>query len=272
MKPPSATSRPAPAKPPGGYLWVVNVPGGSLFYHWGVGRGTAALIECVGENRPGVIQCDAPGTYTSYWKKQAGELLKLMSCLAHIRRNFHDVVERGPHPHAALVLRLIARLYRIEDQLREAKAGPALLEAVRASHSAMIYHRTGRIMKVLLKRHRPQHLMGKALAYGLANWDRLGEYLRDGRIEIDNNLAENAVRPLRLGEKNWLFFGSKNAGHAAAIIYTIVENCRRHAIAPEPYLAELLNKLPVTHDPLVIESLTPASLAAATRRSKTRAA
>jgi len=263
---------PGTGKAPQGYLWVVNVPGGSLFYHWGVGRGTAALIECVGESRPGVIQCDALGTYTSYWKKQAEGSLCLMSCLAHIRRNFHDVFESGPHPHAALVLRLIARLYRIEEQLREAKAGPALREAVRASQSAMIYHRTGRIMKALLKRHRPQHVMGKALAYGLANWERLGEYLRDGRIEIDNNLAENAVRPLKLGEKNWLFFGSKNAGHAAATIYTIVENCRRHGIVPEPYLAGLLDKLPVIHDPLVIDSLTPARLAAAASRRNTRAA
>ena len=74
--------------------------------------------------------------------------------------------------------------------------------------------------------------MGKALAYGLSNWERLGEYLGDGRIEIDNNLAESgpAVRPLKLGEKNWLFFGSKNAGHAATI-YTIAENCRRNTRA-----------------------------------------
>jgi len=258
---------PGTGRAPQGYLWVVNVPGGSLFYHWGIGRGIEALAECVGETRSGIIQCDALSTYTSYRKKQAGETeLHLMACLAHIRRNFHDIVKTGPQAHAALLMRLIASLYRIEEKLRKAKAGPALREAVRASQSRMIYERIGKIMNKLLPRYRPQHLMAKALAYGISNWERMGEYLRDGRLEIDNNLAENAVRPLKLGAKNWLFFGSKNAGHAAAKIFTVVENCRRHGIEPEAYLAEMLNKLPVTHDTALIEALTPARLAESRRR------
>jgi len=139
-----------------------------------------------------------------------------MACLAHIRRNFHDIVKTGPQAHAALLIRLIASLYRIEEKLREAKAGPALREAVRASQSRMIYERLGRIMNKLLPRYRPQHPMAKALAYGISNWQRMGEYLRDGRLEIDN-------------------------------------------------------KLPVTNDPAVIETLTPARLAES-RRRKTRVA
>lgn len=250
-----------------GYLWIINVPGGSLFYHWGIGRGIDALTECVGEARAGIIQCDALSTYTSYQKKHADQSeLFLMACLAHIRRNFRDILKTGPQAHAALVVRLIASLYRIEEKLREAKAGPALREAVRTSQSRMIYERIGKIINKLLPRYRPQHPMGKALAYAISNWERMGEYLRDGRIEIDNNLAENAVRPLKLGAKNWLFFGSKNAGHAAATIFTLVENCRRHGIEPEAYLAEMLNRMPVTNDPEVIESLTPASLAESRRR------
>lgn len=257
---------PGAGKAPLGYLWVVNVPGGSLFYHWGVGRGTEQLIETIGEKYAGTIQCDAYSVYTCYQKQQPADTLGLMACLAHIRRNFHEVIEAGPHRQAALVLLLIGNLYRIESRLGEAKAGPALREAVRAAESAMIYKRIGKIMNVMLHRHRPQTPMGKALVYGIGNWERLGVYLADGRIEIDNNLAENAIRPIKLGHKNWLFFGSKDAGHGAASIYTLVENCRRHGLPVEAYLKQLLQTLPGLTDEAVIATLTPARIAAARRR------
>jgi len=257
---------PGAGKAPLGYLWVVNVPGGSLFYHWGVGRGTEQLIETIGEKYVGTIQCDAYSVYTCYQKQQPADSLSLMACLAHIRRNFHEVIEAGPHPQAALILLLIGNLYRIETRLREANAGPALREAVRAAESAMIYKRIGKIMNLMLNRHRPQTPMGKALVYGIGNWERLGAYLADGRIEIDNNLAENAIRPIKLGHKNWLFFGSKDAGHAAASIYTLVENCRRYGVPVEAYLKELLQTLPGLSDEAVIATLTPARIADARRR------
>ena len=257
---------PGAGKAPLGYLWVVNVPGGSLFYHWGVGRGTEQLIETIGEKYVGKIQCDAYSAYTCYQKQQSAETLELMACLAHIRRNFHEVIEAGPHPEAAHILMLIGHLYRIETHLRQIKAGPALREAVRASESTMIYKRIGKIMQVMLHRHRPQMPMHKALVYGIGNWERLGVYLRDGRIEIDNNLAENAIRPIKLGHKNWLFFGSNDAGHAAASIYTLVENCRRHGIPVESYLKQLLQTLPGVTDEAVIASLTPARIAKIRRR------
>lgn len=262
---------PGAGKAPLGYLWVVNVPGGSLFYHWGVGRGTEQLIETIGEKFVGKLQCDAYSAYTCYRKQQSAGTLELMACLAHIRRNFHEVIEAGPHPEAAHILLLIGHLYRVEARLRETKAGPALREAVRASESAMIYKRIGKMMQVMLHRHRPQTPMGKALVYGIGNWERLGVYLSDGRIEIDNNLAENAIRPIKLGHKNWLFFGSKDAGHAAASIYTVVENCRRHGIPVEGYLKQLLQTLPGVTDEALVASLTPARIAEA-RRRKTRIA
>lgn len=262
---------PGAGKAPLGYLWLVNVPGGSLFYHWGIGRGTSNLSETIGEKYVGTIQCDAYSAYTSYQKQQPSNSLTLMACLAHIRRNFHDVIVNGPHAHAALLLRLIGNLYRIETRLRKAKVGPALREAIRSSESTMIYLRIGKIMKLLLPRYRTQHPMHKALVYGLSNWERFGVYLHDGRIEIDNNLAENAIRPIKLGNKNWLFFGSKDAGHQAASIYTLVENCRRHEIPVEAYLKQLLQTLPSVTDEAVIATLTPARIAA-TRRRKSYAA
>ena len=99
-------------------------------------------------------------------------------------------------------------------------------------------------MEAALPKHRPQSLVGKALAYGLRHWDALARYLEDGRFEIDNNLVENAIRPTKLGAKNWLFIGCREAGQKAAVLYTIVENCRRLGIDSREYLEDVLTRLP----------------------------
>ena len=86
--------------------------------------------------------------------------------------------------------------------------------------------------------------MGKALSYALAHWESLQVYLKEPRIEIDTNLVENAIRPTALGKKNWLFFGDADAGERSAIIYSIIESCRRHGVEPYRYLNDALTRLP----------------------------
>jgi len=256
-----------------GYLWVVNAPGRGLYYHWGVERSTDELCRAIGEHYEGTLQCDAYSAYTSYQKRQPEKSgLSLGACLAHIRRNFVDILDDGWHRDAALMVHLMGLLYGIEKHLREKlKAGPGLRHSVRAWQSAPVYHRIGKVIDILLPRYRPSDPMCKALSYAKSNWKRIGEYLRDGRVEIDNNLAENAVRPIKLGAKNWLFFGSEGAGHNAALIYTIVENCRRHNLHPEQYLAELLTKLAANQDPEYAATLTPARIAQARARKSSAA-
>ena len=90
----------------------------------------------------------------------------------------------------------------------------------------------------------PQSLTGKAITYALDRWDGLTLYVRDGRMEIDNNLVENAIRPSAIGKKNWLFFGSESGGWQNAVMYTIVQNCKMHGINPEEYLKDVLGRLP----------------------------
>ena len=84
----------------------------------------------------------------------------------------------------------------------------------------------------------------RLLAYALKEWKKLEVYLGDGRVEIDNNLVENRIRPTKLGAKNWLFIGCAEAGQKAAILYTIVENCRRLGIDTRAYLEDVLTRLP----------------------------
>ena len=80
--------------------------------------------------------------------------------------------------------------------------------------------------------------------YTLSQWPTLEVYLDDGRVELDNNLVENAIRPTAIGKKNWLFIGDAQAGQRSAIIYTVVENCRRRGLDPFAYLREVLTRLP----------------------------
>ena len=257
---------PGMGKAPQGYLWVANSPGGSLYYHWGVGRGREQLIECIGEEFAGDQQCDGHSAYNAYDKRS--DPTGLLACLAHIRRPFLEALDTRT---VVQVLGLIGALYGIEDELREKKAGPALRESERAWRSAPIVRRLGQIIRILLPKHRPQSPMGKALAYAWNHWDRFARYLEDGRFEIDNNLVENCMRPVKLGAKNWLFFGSKDAGHHAAAIYTLVENCKRQGVPVEAYLKHLLEVLPVTNDPEAIAALTPARIAAARSRNQVAA-
>jgi hypothetical protein len=86
--------------------------------------------------------------------------------------------------------------------------------------------------------------MGKAVSYALAQWQLLELSLKEPGIEIDNNLVENAIRPTALGKKNWLFFGDADAGQRSAIIYSVIESCRRHGTEPYSYLHDVLQRLP----------------------------
>jgi hypothetical protein len=93
-------------------------------------------------------------------------------------------------------------------------------------------------------RYLPQSGLAQAIDYALGQWLTLTVYLKDGRVEIDNDLVENAIRPTAIGKKNWLFIGEAEAGQRSVIIYTVVESCRRRGLDPYAYLREVLTRLP----------------------------
>ena len=247
---------PGSGKAQTGYLWTSNISGGSVFFHWHEGRdakGIEALFAQDPENPAtlsdtqiqeltAIIQCDGYQVYRSRAEKR--RWLKLIGCQAHMRRKFFEALEQAPKL-IAWILHQIALLYQVEERLREALAGPALREALRASESRMIHRRLHRFIIKLSKRGiLPQSKLGKAINYALNQWQYLEGYLTDGRVEIDNNLVENAIRPTKLGQKNWLFVGNGESGRKCAILYTIVENCRRLKIDVREYLTDVLTRLP----------------------------
>jgi hypothetical protein len=162
-----------------------------------------------------------------------------------VRRKFYEATESAAKT-AGWVLRQIQALYQVESVLREHRAGPQLRVTVRAQQSQPIVTRLQRAITRLKTRgqHLPQSPLGKALDYALGVWSTLTVFLNDGRVEIDNNGVENALRPTALGKKNWLFIGAAEAGERSAIIYPLIESCRRRGLDPYAYLKDVLTRLP----------------------------
>jgi len=249
-----------------GYFWTVHRPGGGTAFHWSTERAAAVLEEFVPESFKGVIQCDGYSAYRAYARPRA-ERIRLAACWAHVRRDFFKASQTGAwRADAGLMVRLIGRLYEIEARLREKGAGPALRAASRASECRAIVLRIGKILEnwKARRRHFPSSTMGKACAYALNLWDDLLVYLEDGRIEIDNNEVENSIRPTAVGKKNWLFIGAAEAGERSAILFTVVEACRRYGINPFEYLRDVFTRMPGMRASEYAK-LTPAAWAAAHR-------
>jgi transposase len=249
-----------------GYLWTTSRPGGDVVFHWETSRAASCLDNVLPVDFKGTVQCDGYSAYPSFARRK--EHIRLAACWAHCRRKLHEAREQDPR-RAAWLLRQIVHLYRIERKLRDNRSGPRLRAAVRAHQARPIYQRLHRALTGLKikRRYLPRTGMGLALDYILNLWPLLGVYLDDGRIEIDQNLCENAIRPTALGKRNWLFIGHAEAGERSAILYTIVECCRRRGLDPYAYLHNVLTRLPFATNWQIAE-LTPEAWANQTQSLK----
>ncbi len=246
-----------------GYFWAVNVPGADTVYHWTDGRGHEHLLDILPESYKGTVQCDGYGAYRTMLKKRPG--VELAGCWAHVRRKFHEAFEQKEATgRTGWILRQIAHLYAIERRLRESRAGPKLREAFRVAESRPILTRLKQLLITLQPQHRPQSLTGKAISYALGQWELLDVYVEKGRLEIDNNLVENAIRPTALGRKNWLFIGAEDAGWRSAAIYSIIQSCRTHGVEPYAYIKDVLTRLPAMTNHQV-STITPKAWAKSIR-------
>lgn len=176
------------------------------------------------------------------YKGLFGAAITELARLAHCRRKLFDLHAAGGHPVAAEVLRRIAELYAIEEQ---ARAGPvaerlALRQGEAAPRLSALYD--------YLCAERLRTAAGSGLAraidYSLKRWAALQRYLADGALPIDNDPAENAIRPIALGRKNWLFVGSERAGRRAATIQSLLATAKLNGLEPHAWLKDTLEKLP----------------------------
>ena len=254
-----------------GRLWAYRDPvAGTCYFDWHAGRGAGCLLEMLGYDEQtntiafsGTIHTDG---YTVYDIVAAKHGLRHGGCLAHIRRKFTDLGQAFPEVTLP-ILRFIQHLYLIETQTRRSDAPPACRELIRRTRSRPIADEMHRFILGHLKTHLPASNLGQALGYTLNQWPKFLHCLEQGILEIDTNLVENMIRPTKLGMKNWMFFGSLEAGANNALFYTLLANCRAQGLDPEDYLVEVIKRLPHNATPEEAAVLTPARIAAE-RRAK----
>lgn len=244
-----------------GYLWTLHRPGGGdVLYQWHASRGSACLGDLLGGFR-GILQSDGYQAYNVHAAKHPG--IHQAACWAHVRRKFHEALQTGQHL-AAGPLRAIARLYLIEKDLRETRAGPDQRSRIRQRDSQPIIET---LREDLLRLRSdasvlPKSPLGRAINYTLTLWPKLITFLSHREVEIDTNLTENAIRPTAVGKKNWLFVGGEGNGQTSAILYTLIESAKRHGHEPYAYLRDVLERLPAKKS-AEIELLLPRNWEAA---------
>lgn len=224
-----------------GYLWVAGRPGGDVIFEFHPGRGKAFAQELIGDFQ-GYLQRDGYGVYGSLAAAEGSGLIPV-GCWSHARRKFVEALEEQPDEAGGIVTQ-IRQLYLVERHARDECLRPEQRLKLRQEISLPILEAMQPGLEGLREKSLPQSPSGKAARYALNEWNPLTRYLEDGRLEIDNNLTENAIRPSAVGKKNWLFIGHPEAGWRSAVIYSVIVSCRRRGIDPWEYVRDVLKRLP----------------------------
>lgn len=227
-----------------GYYWVYHAPlEGTVLFDYSPTRGGIAAVPMLG-NFKGYLQTDGYAVYEKYAKKKD---VTHLACWAHARREFEKALDND-RPRAEKALLMIQQLYALERQAKQENLSPEQIKEHRLTESLPIINELGKWIFEEIKNTLPKSQIGKAMAYAYARWDALSAYLSDGNLQIDNNLIENAIRPVALGRKNYLFAGSHEAAQRAAMIYSFFAICKKNEVNPFRWLKHtLMNISSINH-------------------------
>ena len=217
-----------------GYYWVYHSPLDKVvLFNYQPRRSTGAA-NTVLANFKGYLQTDGYSVYASIGKKEG---VTHLFCWAHARREFESALSNDKS-RAEMALTYIGELYKVEREAREQQLTAEGRKELRLGRSLPVINAFGKWLHHELTSGAvlPASSIGKAFKYTLNRWDGLSAYLQDGELEIDNNLVENAIRPVAIGRKNYLFAGSHDAARRAAAIYSMFAICKKHQINPYKWL------------------------------------
>jgi transposase len=225
------------------YLWVYR--GGelhhpSLVFEYHPTRSGAHARSFL-DGFKGYLQSDA---YSGYNWVDTDEKIISIGCMAHARRPFAEMAKISKKSGlAAEALGFFKKLYATESDARKNNLSYEERHQLRQKNAVPILEALKAWLNTNLTKVPKQHKLGQAIHYAQRHWQHLTNYLLDGRIEIDNNRVENAIRPIAIGRKNYLFAGSPSGAEAAAIFYSLIETCKANNIEPYKYFSTMLHQI-----------------------------
>ena len=223
-----------------GYHWIYSSPlEKTVLFDYQHGRsreGPSKLLK----NFSGYLQTDGYTVYDFIGKRKN---ITHLNCMTHARRGFEKALPYQKEK-AGYAMDMFQKLYDIEREARERNLSPEQRHKLRLDKALPLLNELGKWMVETWKTSLPKSPIGKAVAYCLPRWDNLMNYLHDGLLEIDNNLAENAIRPIALGRKNYLFAGSERGAERAAMFYSFFGTCKKNDVNPFEWLKKVLEVIP----------------------------
>jgi hypothetical protein len=177
----------------------------------------------------------------------------------HARRKIFEIHQSQGGPTTLDLLERIGRLYAIEDRVRGRP--PDQRHAIRQAEAAPAAAALHARLEAVLREVSGKSTLAGAIRYVLSHWTALTRYLCDGRLEIDNNIAERAMRAIAIGRKNWLFAGSDGGGAAAAVFYTLIETAKMNGHNPRAWLTRVLDAIGRDRDAVDLDALMPWAMA-----------
>jgi transposase len=200
----------------------------------------------------GTLQVDGYGAYAEL--AESGNV-ELAFCWSHVRRKFYELQVNTPAPIATEALARIAALYAVEADIRGRSADER--KQVRQQRSKPLVDSLRVWLEAKLAVVSGKSKIAEAIRYALSRWEGLARFIDDGRIEIDSNIVERAIRPLALGRKNFLFAGSDGGADHWAVVASLIETCKMNGVDPYAYLRDVLTKIVGRHPMSRIDELLP---------------
>jgi transposase len=223
-----------------GYYWVYHSPlEKTVLFDYRDGRSREGPTQLL-KDFTGYLQTDGYKVYDAFGKRKE---ITLLGCMAHARRGFEKALDYNKSK-AEYAMGMFQKLYAIERKAKDEKLNAEQRHELRLKEALPILNELGKWMAETYKTVLPKSVLGKAIAYCIPRWDKLIAYLHDGSLEIDNNLAENAIRPIALGRKNYLFAGSNRGAQRAAMFYSFFATCKKNEVNPFDWLKKVLDIIP----------------------------
>lgn len=228
-----------------GYLWAYHSPPQRLvLYDFQPGRSKAGPLAMLREFK-GYLQTDGYSVYENIAIGGRADVT-LMHCMAHARRYFEKALDTNKES-AGYFLKEVQKLYAIERRCRDEQLPPEVVMDLRQQESVPVLTALKQwLEKTYVEEQLKSTPLAKAIGYALPRWANLSIYTTNPKLQIDNNLIENGMRPVALGRKNYLFAGSNEGGKRLALFYSLLESCKKHNIHPWEYLKDVLQRMPAT--------------------------